>query len=132
MESQTLKEAVHLAQKLQHIFVATADPQGTPHMAAAGKLALAAEGRVVVSAWFCPTTVANLEGNRRVALVIWDSVADKGYQLLGETEDVEERAMMDGLAPGKDRPIPQVERALLVRVEKIIDFTHAPHSDLEE
>ena len=134
MNQKTLNQAVVLAQRLQHVFVATTDGKGLPHMAAAGKLALTLEGRVAVAAWFCPTTVANLQKNRRVSLVIWDPKVDTGYQLLGETEKVEEIAMMNGYVPGAEsrHPLPQVERQLLVRVDKIIDFKHAPHSDLEE
>ena len=134
MNKKTLTQAVALARKLQHVFVATADGKGLPHMAAAGKLALAPEGRVAVAAWFCPTTVANLQMNRRVALVVWEPKGDIGYQLLGETEKVEEIAMMNGYAPGIESKssLPQVERQLLVRVDRIIDFKHAPHSDVEE
>ena len=29
-------------------------------------------------------------------------------------------------------PIPQVERELLIRVDKVLAFSHAPHSDAEE
>ena len=134
MNQKILNQAVILAQRLQHVFVATTDGKGLPHMAAAGKLALTPEGRVVVAAWFCPATVANLQKNRRVSLVIWDPKVDTGYQLLGETEKVEEIAMMNGYVPGTEsrHPLPQVERQLLVRVDKIIDFKHAPHSDVEE
>ena len=131
MNKTTLNQAVALAQKLQHVFVATTDGKGLPHLAAAGNLAHAPAGRVAVAAWFCPTTVANLQRNRRVALVVWEPKEDMGYQLLGEAEKVEEIAMMNGYAPGveSESPLPQVERQLLVRVDKIIDFKHAPHSD---
>jgi hypothetical protein len=134
MNQKILHQAVVLAQKLRHVFVATTDGKGLPHMAAAGKLALTPEGRVAVAAWFCPMTVANLQKNRRVSLVIWDPKVDRGYQLLGETEKVEVIAMMNGYVPGVEsrHPLPQVERQLLVRVDKIIDFKHAPHSDVEE
>ena len=134
MNQKTLNQAVILAQRLQHVFVATTDAKGLPHVAAAGKLALTPEGRVAVAAWFCPATVANLKKNRRVSLVIWDPKVDTGYQLLGETEKVEEIAMMNGYVPGAGsrHPLPQVERQLLVRVDKIIGFKHAPHSDVEE
>ena len=134
MNQKILNQAIVLAQRLQHVFVATTDGKGLPHMAAAGKLALTPEGRVAVAAWFCPMTVANLQKNRRVSLVIWDPKMDTGYQLLGETEKVEDIAMMDGYTPRVDLhpPLPQVERQLLVRVDKIIDFKHAPHNDVEE
>lgn len=134
MNRKVLEEAVALAQKLKQIFVATADRSGLPHVAAAGKLTLSSPDRVAVAAWFCPSTVSNLEGNRRVSLVVWDPQGDIGYQLLGKVEKVEELAMMDGYAPDRDfkAHLPQVERQLLVRVKKIIGFKHAPHSDLEE
>jgi hypothetical protein len=47
-------------------------------------------------------TMANLQVNRRIVLVIWDPVEDRGYQLLGEAAKVEDRAMMDGYAPHSD------------------------------
>jgi hypothetical protein len=109
MNQKTLNQAIALAQKLRHVFVATTDAKGLPHMAAAGKLALTPEGRVVVAAWFCPMTVANLQKNRRVSPVIWDPKVDTGYQLLGEAEKVEDIAMMNGYAPGVEsqHPLPQ-------------------------
>jgi len=134
MNKKTLHQAVALAQKLRHVFVATTDGKGLPHVAAAGKLAFNPDGRLALAAWFCPMTVANLQKKRRVSLVIWDPQADIGYQLLGEAEKVEEIAMMNGYAPRVEsqHPLPQVERQILVRVDKIIDFKHAPHSDVEE
>jgi hypothetical protein len=65
---------------------------------------------------------------------VWDRKNDTGYQLIGRSEKVEELAMLDGYAPKFDEKItiPQVERRVLVRIDKIIDFKHAPHNDLEE
>ena len=134
MNQRILEKAVFLAQKLRHIFVATSNATGLPHVAAAAKLSPLGDGRVEVAAWFCPGTMANLQENKRISLVIWDPRKDLGYQLLGETEGIEDVAMMNGYVPGEeDKPSPpQVERKLIVRVERIIDFRHAPHSDREE
>jgi len=54
--------------------------------------------------------------------------------VLGLVEKVEEVAMMNGYSPEIDETaaMPQVENRLLVRVNKVIAFSHAPHSDLEE
>jgi hypothetical protein len=67
-------------------------------------------------------------------MVVWDTPSDKGYQLLGLVEKIEEIAMMNGYSPEIDDTtvMPQVENRLLVRVDKVIVFSHAPHSDLEE
>ena len=134
MNGKILGKAVALGRQLGKILVATADRAGLPHLAAAAKLRPRGEGRVEVDAWFCPGTMANLQENRRISLVIWNPETDRGYQLLGETEKVEDRAMMNGYIPGEENTpsLPQVERKLIVRVDRVIDFRHAPHSDLEE
>ena len=134
IKSEIIQSAVTLVQKLGHVFVATADSNGLPHVATAGRLSLGTNGLLAVAAWFCPGTVVNLEHNTNVSLVVWDAPADTGYQLFGNVEKVEETAMLDGYVPEMESagPSPQVERQLFVKVDKVIGFTHAPHSDLEE
>ena len=134
MDPKALKKAVGLAGRVKSVLIATANRKGEPHVAAATQLIQVGENRVTVSAWFCPMTVANLHENSRVTLIIWDRKKDLGYQLIGRAERVEEMAMLDGYAPGFDEKItvPQVERRVTVKVEKIIDFKQAPHNDVEE
>jgi hypothetical protein len=132
---EILKEVVLLAKNIGHVLIATADVKGLPHIAAAGRINLTSEeGSVVVEDWFCPGTMANLQANRNTALIIWDPKMDKGYQLLGKTEKVEDTAMMDGYSPdSEDKPAtPQVERRLLIRVNKVMAFRRSPHTDQEE
>jgi hypothetical protein len=132
---EILKEVVLLAKNIGHVLIATADVKGLPHIAAAGRINLTSEeGSVVVEDWFCPGTMANLQANRNTALIIWDPKMDKGYQLLGKTEKVEDTAMMDGYSPdSEDKPaLPQVERRLLIRVNKVMAFRRSPHTDQEE
>jgi hypothetical protein len=134
IKPETIQSAVTLGQKLGHVFVTTADSKGLPHVAAAGRLSLGTDGFLAVAAWFCPGTVMNLGYNTKISLVVWDAAADTGYQLLGNVEKVEETAMLDGYVPEMEStgPSPQVERKLFVKVDKVMGFSHAPHSDLEE
>ena len=134
IRSEIIRSAVALGQKLEHVFVATADSEGLPHVAAAGRISLREDGLIAVAAWFCPGTIMNLRHNPKVSLVIWDAAPDTGYQLLGKVQKVEETAMLNGYIPETERkdPSPQVERRLLIRVERVIAFSHAPHSDMEE
>jgi hypothetical protein len=134
MKIQSIQQAVNLAQTLQHVFVATSDASGLPHLAAASRIEVVEDAKVAISEWFCPGTLENLEQNHRIALVIWDAAVDKGYQLLGEVEDMNREAMMNGYAPelASRQPLPQVEWRLTVRVDKVLAFSHAPHSDVEE
>ena len=131
---ESMQKVVALAEKLQHVFVATADANGQPHVATAGEISLVSDGRVAVSSWFCPGTVTNLHQNHRIALLVWDAVEDTGYQLVGEVQRMEELAFLNGYAPGLEDPTPspQVERQLIIRVDMVLAFSHAPHSDVEE
>lgn len=134
MNIETLKAAAELAMKVGHVFVATADAKGWPHVAAAGRLALGANGHVSVSEWFCPRTMENLRANSRLTIVVWDAAADNGYQLLGELEETKDVSMLDGFAREveKKAAIPQVERRLLVHIDRVMEFKRAPHTDTEE
>jgi uncharacterized protein len=133
MKVETLQAAVDLAKSLKHVFVATTDYEGVPHVAAAAKVVLASENHVDVQEWFCPRTVRNVSENPFVSIVVWDAENDKGYQLLGVTENIKELAVLDGYVPGIDdqTPLPQVERQLLIRVYRILEFTHRPHTDVQ-
>lgn len=133
MKRAILEAAVNLAERVGHIFVTTVGADGFPHVAAAGKFGLDREGLAEVTAWFCPATVANLQSSPAVSLVVWDPETDTGYQLLGRNERLVELAVMDGYIPGRDEqpPFPQVERKMVVRVEAVLDFKHAPHSDIQ-
>ncbi|MGR8978905.1 MAG: pyridoxamine 5'-phosphate oxidase family protein [Gammaproteobacteria bacterium] len=134
MKGETLQAAVDLARSLKHVFVATADCEGMPHVAAAADVVLAPENRVAVQEWFCPGTVRNVSENPFVSIVVWDAESDKGYQLLGVAEKIKDLAVLDGYVPGiNDKtPLPQIQRQLLIRVDRILEFTHRPHTDLEE
>ena len=134
MDAKTLKKAIALAARTGTIFIATADAHGLPHVAAAKKAAITPKGRVALTEWFCMGTIANLKKNPRVSLVIWDKKDDAGYQLIGEAEQVEDICMLNGYDQKTEGKIavPQVERRIIMRINKVIDFTHAPHTDREE
>lgn len=133
MNETAMSDALALAKK-NPVFVATADASGTPHLACAGSLSGGEDGTVRVTEWFCPATVENVRRNPRISLTVWDEPADRGYQLVGEVEELEELGVLDGYAAEveTDGPVPQVQRRLVVRVDRILDFSRAPHTDVEE
>ncbi len=134
MTTKSINQAITLAHKLGYIFVATADAEGLPHVAAAATMNYLADNNVTVSAWFCPGTLSNLEQNRLVSLIVWDQNTDAGFQMLGRVENIKEKAVMNGYIPANEglAPMPQIERILEVAVNRVIAFSHAPHSDVEE
>lgn len=83
MNEEKTKEAIILAQQVGHVFLATPNLDGMPHVTAAGRLESAHTGHVSVTEWLCPDTIANLRTNKHVSIVVWDNDTDTGYQLLG-------------------------------------------------
>ena len=132
MKKDLFEKAVDIGKRVGYALVATCDNKGLPHLAASGRIEAELGGHVAVSEWFCPGTLANLEVNPRISIVVWDPATDTGFQLIGESAGIEETAMLDCFSPTLQKPSPQVERRIRVRVEKIMDFSHAPHSDKEE
>ena len=131
---EKLKKAVSLSRRIGFICIATAESSGMPHIATAGKIELADEGYLSITEWFCPGTIANLQTNKFVSIVVWDRDSDSGYQMLGKLEKIEELGILNGYAPDIESmpPLPQVERRLLIKVQKITDFRLGPHSDAED
>jgi hypothetical protein len=116
------------------VLVGTTDDRGMPHITAAGSLDTNGDSTVVITEWFCPGTVANLEKNKSISVVIWTKQMKQGYQLLGRQESVQDICVLDGYSAkleGKS-PMPQVEKRLLINVDKILEFRLGPHSDIED
>ena len=134
MNKEMIEKVLEMAEHLKHVYVATADDGGLPHVSAAGKLEITSEGDLAVSEWFCPGTLSNAQVNPKVSLVVWRPDIDTGYQILGKIIEIRDLAILDGYSrePSGLSQIPQVERQLVIRAEKVIAFQHAPHSDLEE
>ncbi len=130
MNPKRLAEAVQLGASMGYVFIATASGSGRTHLAAARTIALTPENHVAVSDWFCPETMQNVRSNSFLSIVAWDAARDYGFQILGELEEASDVAMLDGYVPELDtrRPIPQVERWLLVHVDKVVQFKIAPQS----
>jgi hypothetical protein len=131
MDREMIERMVALSNRVGFLFIATSDRSGMPHMASARRAEQMAGDRLALTEWFCPGTVANLRENPRLSIVVWDSASDTGYQLIGESEKIEEVAMLDGYEAGREEspPVPQVERRLIVRGREVFEFRQRPHSD---
>jgi hypothetical protein len=87
----------------------------------------------MLTEWFWPRTLANLQMNSRLSIVIWDPEVDSGYQIIAELEAIKDIGIIDGYSKSQVIPsIPQVERQLLLHVDKILEFKRSPHTDLED
>jgi len=118
------------AEAVGHAFVATSDREGIPHIAAGREVSFPAANLLVFEAWFCTTTLRNLQENPRIAVAIVDHDTRKGYQFLGRVEKTEDSAMLNGFLPEAEPPgLPQVQWRLEVRIDHVMAFTADAHSD---
>ena len=132
MKNGLLDEVKKLIQGVKLVYVATANKEGIPHIAASEGMTIADGDRVVLRAWFCIRTVGNLQENPRLSLAVLNPETGEGYQLFGELERIERGAMLDGFAFEKEREwagYPQAEHQLYIRIKAISHLTSGAHSD---
>jgi hypothetical protein len=135
MKQECLTKAAVLAEKGAFLFVTTAASDGYPHVAPAARLQLDPDKEgVAIDAWFCPGTLENLKENKKVDLVVWDATLDEGYQLMGKCQGVKDLAVLNGYDASlpEKTGLPQVERRIQIRVEKVLPFQRGSHTDQEE
>ena len=132
MEREILEKVKELVRKSEIVYLATADEEGTPHIAASEGMTFTEEGKIRFKAWFCLKTVENLAKNRKLSLAILNPKTQEGYQILGEIERIDQGAILNGYRSdkeGKWTGYPQAEHQLLIRLQKIASLTSGPHSD---
>ena len=118
------------AERVGHAFVATSDAKGNPHLAAGRGISVIEPTLLVFEAWFCMTTLRNLQENPMVAVAIADPVTGNGYQFAGRVQKKEDTAVLDGYLPDVEPAgLPQVQWRLEVRVESVMAFSADAHSD---
>jgi uncharacterized protein len=124
------EEIKGFAERVGHAFVATSDAKGNPHIAAGRGVAVVKPNLLVFEAWFCLTTLQNLQENPKIAVAIADPATGNGYQFAGTLEKKEGTAVLDGYIPDVEPPgLPQVQWRLEVRVESVMSFSADAHSD---
>ena len=133
MKNDKIQKAVGLVSQTNPAFIATTDLEGVSHITCAGKLTIERENLLSVTEWFCPGTMENLRKNPNISVVVWDKNTDTGFQFIGLLEKSSDVGVLDGYAPAVEgkHPIPQIEKRLLIRVKKIMNFSLKPHTDIE-
>jgi predicted pyridoxine 5'-phosphate oxidase superfamily flavin-nucleotide-binding protein len=133
MLKDEIEKASALAKAVGYVLVATSGENGVPHLCAAGQLEVAGDDCVAVTEWFCPGTIANTDKNRNISVVSWDADSDEGYQLIGTVRQSLDVGVLDGVSPRDEIAgnMPQVEKRLVIDVEKVVSFKMQPHTDKE-
>jgi len=68
MDAEIIMKAAYLASKIGYVLVANSDVRGWPHIGIAGKLANPRGKHIVVTEWFCPGTMSNLQANPKMSI----------------------------------------------------------------
>lgn len=128
MDMARFRDAVAMAQSRQHVWISTADQLGVPHIASVGGFRVEHARTIVLSDWACPVTLMNLKSNASITIVVWDVISDRGYQVLGQVEDITPLNHLDeedlaGVTVG--------DRELWIKPHRVYAFSHAPHDDVE-
>ena len=127
-----MKKIKELVQKVKLVYLATADKEGVPHIAASEGLSFLGDDQIAFRAWFCLKTVQNLEQNPNLSLAVLNPKSKEGYQIMGRIERIEKGAILDGYSSeeeGRRTGYPQAEHRLSIRVKEISVLTSGPHSD---
>jgi len=120
-----------LIENVAHVFVATADASGHPHLAIGEQVTISGDSLLIFENWFCPATLQNIACNTQVSVVAVMPDTGKGYQMLGSIIRSAETAFLDGFDPSVNAPeTPPVLTRFTVKVDKILEFTSGIHSDL--
>lgn len=124
------EEIRQFVDRVGHAFVATADANGYPHVAAGRGVTVVTPGRLVFESWFCQTSLKNLKENPNIAVAVADSVTGNGFQFVGRVDKMEDTAVLNGFAPDiEPAGMPQVQWRLEIRVDSVMAFSADAHSD---
>jgi uncharacterized protein len=111
-------------------FVASADQEGRPHLAAGRGIHLPDPRHLEFEAWFCRKTLSNVVRNPQVAITVTAPETGNGFQFIGRVESTADTAILDGFVPGLEPPgMPQVCSRLRIRIEEVMEFSADIHSD---
>jgi hypothetical protein len=129
----TVKIPVEVQQFMQGKlgWVATASANGMPNVAIKGSVRVLDDEHLMFADLFSGKTRTNLEGNPKVAVMVFDLEASKGYALKGTVELVASGPLYDKMAEiikQMPRPLPPPKYVVKIAVEEIYDQSMGPTS----
>lgn len=127
--------AVKISAELQEFikgkegWVATASRDGTPNVSIKGSLRVLDDEHLVFTDIFSLKTRSNLKENPRVAIMVFDPGARRGYAFKGKAEQIENGPLYDQTVESMRKLMPQLptpKYVVKVAVESIWDQSAGP------
>ena len=129
MSEENLKKFINLFNKTGFGIILTSS-ENQPHAAISKDIKLTKDNKLTISSWFCLTTLKNVRKNPRLSIAVWDESTDKGFQVLGFSEKINDIKMLDGIIPDDNGgELPNTEREIIMNVEYILEMKHSAHTD---
>ena len=110
-------------------WVATASKDGVPNVSIKGSLRMIDDEHLVFADLFSLKTRKNLEENPRVAVMVYDDAARRGFMIRGTTEQLSQGALFDETAAGIKKAMPQLptpKYVVRITVESVWDQSAGP------
>ncbi|HTZ50132.1 MAG TPA: pyridoxamine 5'-phosphate oxidase family protein [Spirochaetia bacterium] len=110
-------------------WVATASKDGMPNLSIKGSLRMIDDEHLVFADINSKKTRRNLEENPRVAVMVYDAAARKGYMVRGTCEMHASGALYDEVTAGIRKAMPQlppVQYVVRITVESVWDQSAGP------
>ena len=111
-------------------WVATAAKDGTPNLSIKGSLRVLDDEHLLFADIFSLKTRKNLRENPKVAIMVFDPEARRGYAFKGATEQIESGPLYDQTVEGIRKVMPQLpapKYIVKVTVESIWDQSIGPN-----
>lgn len=119
-----------LIETASHVFVATADSSGVPHIAIGEQVAITGNSLLVFENWFCPVTLQNIAANTHVSVVVFEPDTGSGYQLICSVAR-NDNAAIHGGDSAKAVPVnPEVLTRFTVKIHQVLGLSSGIHSDI--
>ena len=103
---------------------ATADIEGQPNVIAVGGCEVVGEDKILITDNFMNKTRKNLLDNKKVAIAVWNSNGDEGYQIKGTAEYFTEGSWKKRVDKDPENEGLAHKGAIMVNVEEIWDLVN--------
>jgi predicted pyridoxine 5'-phosphate oxidase superfamily flavin-nucleotide-binding protein len=127
--------AVKISAELQEFikgkqgWVATASRDGTPNVSIKGSLRVLDDEHLLFADIFSLKTRKNLQENPRVAIMVYDAEARRGYAFKGKTEQIDSGPLFDQTVEAIHKAMPQLptpKHVVKVEIDSIWDQSAGP------
>jgi hypothetical protein len=119
--AQELEQVVRVARRSRQMLLATVNEEGGPSFTPVQDCRLKDETVVSIKAW---TDIPASESRQaRMALLVWDTRENHGYELDGHVVGAQDTAVLNGYTPLEEQEhFPQVQREIMMEVDSIEDL----------